>query len=130
MQLIETLADYDEEVAEYFLAEEEIDGALLKSGIRRATLSLEFSPGPHLNDFAAPCPALTVIAAAFSVSGFCIEELRRPDYVSDTMKLSCGLQLAACLPLMCNSCTSCQVGRGHRLLAPARRGEKHRVADR
>jgi translation elongation factor EF-G len=57
VQLIETLADYDEEVAEHFLAEEEIDGALLKSGIRRATLSLEFSPGPHLNDpAAAPYP--------------------------------------------------------------------------
>jgi translation elongation factor EF-G len=67
VQLIETLADYDEEVAEHFLAEEEIDGALLKSGIRRATLSLEFSPGPHLNDPAAapypchsPLPLLSV----------------------------------------------------------------------
>ena len=81
MQLIEILADYDEEVAEYFLAEEEIDGALLKSGIRRATLSLEFSPGPHLNELAAPCLALTVMAV-FSVSGVCVEELRHPDYVS------------------------------------------------
>ena len=58
MQLIETVADYDEEVAEYFLAEEEIDGSLLKSAIRRATLSLQFSPGPYLNELAvAPCPA-------------------------------------------------------------------------
>jgi len=47
VQLIETLADYDEDVAEAFLAEEEIDGDSLKQGIRRATLGLEFSPGPH-----------------------------------------------------------------------------------
>ena len=54
VQLIETLADYDEEIAEYFLAEEEIDGALLKRCIRRATLSLEFSPGPQLHHAQKP----------------------------------------------------------------------------
>ena len=53
VQLIETLADYDEEVAEHFLAEQEIDAALLKSAIRRATLSLQFSPGMPLHNLAA-----------------------------------------------------------------------------
>ena len=91
VQLIETLADYDEEIAEYFLAEEEIDGALLKSGIRRATLSLEFSPGSQLhharNSLFASEASNTEDSppgciAALSVSGICVEELRRPDYVS------------------------------------------------
>eukprot|EP01051_Picozoa_sp_SAG22_P009785 SAG22_NODE_841_length_6894_cov_3.024135_3_plen_374_part_00 len=42
--LIETVADFDEELGEAYLMEEEITTELLKGAIRRATLSLDFSP--------------------------------------------------------------------------------------
>ena len=45
LQLVETLTDYDDTIAEAYLAEEEIPSDMLKEAIRRSTLSLEFSPG-------------------------------------------------------------------------------------
>jgi elongation factor G len=53
-QLVEAVADFDEELAELFLADEVIDAPTLKAAIRRATLSLEFSPvflGSALKNF-------------------------------------------------------------------------------
>ncbi|CAN0035926.1 unnamed protein product [Scytosiphon promiscuus] len=42
--LVEMMADLDEEVAELFLMEEEVDDATLKAAMRRATISLNFVP--------------------------------------------------------------------------------------
>ncbi|KAH0256096.1 hypothetical protein KCU91_g17120, partial [Aureobasidium melanogenum] len=42
--LIETLADVDDEIAEMFLDEQEPSVAQIKAAIRRATISLKFSP--------------------------------------------------------------------------------------
>ena len=43
-QLIEAVADFDEEVMELYLMEEEITPELLKKAIRKATLSVQFFP--------------------------------------------------------------------------------------
>lgn len=43
-KLIETLADVDEEIAELFLDEQEPSIAQIKAAIRRATISLKFTP--------------------------------------------------------------------------------------
>eukprot|EP00903_Cladosiphon_okamuranus_P017647 g16252.t1 len=42
--LVEMMADLDEEVAELFLMEEEVDDTTLKAAMRRATVSLKFVP--------------------------------------------------------------------------------------
>eukprot|EP00941_MAST-03F_sp_MAST-3F-sp1_P002564 g2564.t1 len=42
--LVETLADVDEEVEELFLMEEEVDAETMKNAIRRATIGLKFVP--------------------------------------------------------------------------------------
>ncbi|CAM9285599.1 unnamed protein product [Ectocarpus sp. 6 AP-2014] len=42
--LVEMMADLDEDVAELFLMEEEVDDATLKAAMRRATVSLKFVP--------------------------------------------------------------------------------------
>ena len=43
-ELVERVAEADDELAEVFLAEEEIDAALLRAAVRRATVSLRFVP--------------------------------------------------------------------------------------
>ncbi|KAI0241796.1 Elongation factor G, mitochondrial [Massospora cicadina] len=43
-ELIEQLADVDDEVGELFLMEEEISNEVLKAAIRRATIGLKFTP--------------------------------------------------------------------------------------
>ncbi|CAM9422944.1 unnamed protein product, partial [Choristocarpus tenellus] len=43
-ELVEVLADIDSEIGELYLMEEEVDEAVLKAAIRRATISLKFVP--------------------------------------------------------------------------------------
>ena len=43
-ELVERVADTDEELAEKFLLEEPISGAELQAAIRRATIALKFVP--------------------------------------------------------------------------------------
>ena len=44
LELCERLADVDDEIADLFLAEEEITADVLRAAIRRATLSLSLTP--------------------------------------------------------------------------------------
>ena len=43
-ELVERVAEVDEEVGELFLMEEPVDTETLRNGIRRATLALKFVP--------------------------------------------------------------------------------------
>ena len=43
-ELVERVAEVDEEVGELFLMEEPVDTETLRNGIRRATLALKFIP--------------------------------------------------------------------------------------
>lgn len=43
-ELVERVADADEQIAELFLMEEDVDEMALRAGIRRATIDLKFVP--------------------------------------------------------------------------------------